>query len=71
MDKQQLRNTMRARLLEKGLTVETWARALGFSEGVASKVVSRYIGKEKRPIGPTATRVIEGLERESGMRLCG
>ena len=71
MEKQQLCNVMRARLLEKGLTVEGWARTQSISEGVASKVVSRYAGQEKRPRGHRSKEVIEGLEALTGMKLCG
>ena len=70
-EQQQIKNTMRARLMEKGLTVEGWAREQGYGEGVAAKIVVRFVGKNKRPKGPVATKIIEGLETETGLRLCG
>jgi hypothetical protein len=65
------RDTMHVRLREKGLTVETWARGRGISEGVASKIVSRYVGKARRPSGRRGIEVIEGLEKATGLVLCG
>jgi hypothetical protein len=65
------REMMHERLRANGLTVEGWARSQGINEGIASKVVSRYVGKPRRPGGPTGKRVLEGLERVTGLRLSG
>ena len=67
----EIKDTMHIRLRKKGLTVESWARSRGISEGVASKAVSRYGGKARRPIGRRGIEVIEGLEKETGLVLCG
>ena len=65
------RERMKMLMREKGLTIEGWARSQGINEGIASKVVSRYVGKERRPSGVTGIRIIEGLEAETGVKLCG
>ena len=70
-EQQQVRNKMRARLMEKGMTVESWSRTQGYGEGVAAKIVIRHVGKKERPRGAVATRIIEGLEAATGLRLCG
>jgi hypothetical protein len=68
---QNIRVELHTRMREKGLTVEGWAQARGISEGVASMMVSRHVGKTKRPTGWRAKEVIEGLEAVTGLRLCG
>jgi hypothetical protein len=68
---QDIRREMHLRLREKGLTVEGWARQRDSTEGVASKAVSRYVGKDKRPTSWRAKEIIEGLEEVTGLQLCG
>ncbi|GHS85551.1 hypothetical protein AGMMS49957_01830 [Synergistales bacterium] len=67
----ELKMAMRARLKEKGLTVEEWAQVKGIGEGVASSIVSRYVGRARRPTGWRAKEIIEGLEELTGIKLCG
>ena len=67
----EIKDTMHIRLREKGLTVEGWARSRCINEGIASKAVSRYVGKARRPGGRRGMEIIEGLEKETGLTLCG
>ena len=68
---QTIRNRIRARLIEKGMSLDSWARAHGYLEGVVPSTVSRYCGKDKRPIGKQAREIIEALEAETGVKICG
>jgi hypothetical protein len=52
------------------MTINEWARRRGFVFGTVPKIVSRYSGKEKPPVGTKAREVIEALEKETGVRIC-
>lgn len=66
------RNLLRARLMEKGTSIERWGRDHGYIHGVTHRVVCRFIGKAKRPRENTdSERIINGLEAETGIKICG
>jgi hypothetical protein len=68
---QGIRSEMHLRLRKQGLTVEGWARTKNINDGIASKIVSRYVGQERRPRGWRSKEIIEGLEKLTGLKLCG
>ena len=65
------RNLLRAKLLEKGFSLTSWERAQGFSNGIVRVAVSRFAGKDKRPRGQQTRKIIEALEAETGIKICG
>ena len=65
------RNSLRAKLLEKGLSLTAWEREKGYGNGVVRVVVSRFAGKDARPNGGQSLEIIEALEAETGIRICG
>lgn len=64
-----VRNLLRARLLEKGFSLSTWEREKGYN-GVRT-MIYRFAGKDKRPWGKQARAIIEALESETGIKICG
>lgn len=67
-----IRNLLRARLIEKGTSVERWGREHGYIHGVVHRVLCRYIGNAKRPRKNTASDIIiSQLEAETGIKICG
>lgn len=68
---QTIRNSLRARLIERGTSIDGWAREHGYLEGVVPKIISRYIGTNKRPSGAQSLAIIEALEAETGIKICG
>jgi hypothetical protein len=65
------RKSLRGILLLKGLTLYGWANENGYSRHVVTALVSRYVGKNKRPMRGMSLEVIEKLERDTGIKLCG
>lgn len=69
---QTMRNLLRARLLEKkGLSIDEWEKTHGYAKGVVHKIISRFIGQPKRPCGEISLSIIEALEQETGVKICG
>ena len=66
-----VRNLLRARLLEKGISLSDWERSKGYPDGVVRMVVSRFAGKDKRPNRGQSLCIIEALELETGVKICG
>ncbi len=65
------RNSLRAKLLEKGLSLTAWGRRKGYGDGVVRVVVSRFAGKNTRPGRGQSLEIIEALEAETGIKICG
>ena len=65
------KKSLRGLLLLKGLTLSAWARENGYTANLVTGLVSRFAGKEKRPKSGVSLKVIEALERDTGMRICG
>lgn len=70
-DPKTIRNYIRARLLEKNMTVTSWEKSNGYAEGVVAKIISRFAGQEKRPNRGISKLIIEELESETGIHICG
>ena len=66
-----IRNILRAKLLEKGSSLSSWERSKGYPDGVVRMVVSRFAGKDKRPNRGQSLCIIEALELETGVKICG
>lgn len=66
-----IRNRIRARLLDKGISLSSWGQTKGYSSGFVRKVVSRFAGKNVRPQMGISLAIIESLEQETGVRICG
>lgn len=70
-DSKTIRNYVRARLLEKNQTITTWEEVHGYAKGVVPKIISRFAGQEKRPGKGVSLSIIEQLEAETGVKICG
>ena len=64
-----IKNAVRAKLLLKGFSLSAWERAKGYN-GVRMTIY-RFAGKDKRPRGKQARAIIEALESETGIKICG
>lgn len=62
---------VRGALMKKGETIADWARRSGFNPIFASRYLLRWGGKKGRPRGEKTRAVIEALEAETGIRICG
>lgn len=62
---------IRASLLWKGMTLTEWATMNGFKPRTLSQVLWRYGGKNDRPQTGQALAMIEALEAETGIKICG
>jgi len=62
---------VRSILLKKGETVADWARKHGYNPTCAARYLLRWGGKDKRPRGTQTREIIEALEAETGIRICG
>ena len=69
------RSAMRVRISGtfhlRGLTLAAWAEANGFGYSAVMQVLHRFAGSEKRPQGALGRAIIEGLEAETGLVICG
>ena len=66
-----IRTRIRARLLDKGISLSSWERTKGYTDGFVRKVVSRFAGIDKRPQKGKTLAIIEALELETGVKICG
>lgn len=66
-----IRIVARAALLAQGHSLSSWARSHGYAPGVVTKIFSRFAGSPKRPKRGRSLAIIEALERETAMTLCG
>ena len=64
-------NKIRGKLIEKGSNVKAWAKEKGFSPEATKVVLYRYCGRNYRPSGPKSKEIIEAIEAETGVRVCG
>lgn len=62
---------VRGVLLKKGETVADWARRKGYDPTCASRYLLRWGGRNKRPRGRQTREIIEALESETGIKICG
>ena len=65
------RNSLRGLLLLKGMTLSGWARAHGYPVNMVTGMVSRFAGKEARPGRGISLEIIEALEEDTGIKICG
>ncbi len=65
------RNSIRAHLLLNGMTISEWARKNNYRENLVTGLISRFAGKEGRPQKGLSLEVIEKLEAETGIKICG
>lgn len=70
-DPKTIRNYIRARLLEKNMTIASWGENNGYAEGVVAKIISRFAGQDKRPNKGVSLKIIEQMESETGINICG
>lgn len=70
-DPKTTRNFIRARLLERDFTISNWEKTHGYAKGVVPKIISRFAGQEKRPGKGVSLSIIEQLEAETGVIICG
>jgi hypothetical protein len=69
---QAIMNTLRARLIERGSNIDDWARSHGHKEGTVRRIISRFVGKDKRPQADTLSRqIIDDIEADTGVQICG
>ncbi len=66
-----IRNFLRANLLQQGKTISSWARERGLAVSFVTKIISRFAGTEKRPSRGQSLEIIEALEAETGIKICG
>lgn len=72
MSESKTRNFIRARLIERGTNLDAWARSRGFKERSVSTIITRYIGSDsKPPEGSISREIIDALEADTGVRICG
>jgi hypothetical protein len=70
--KQTTKNLIRARLIEQGTNTQRWAAERGYKEGVVGKIIDRFAGLDERPRPGTQSRqIIDDLEADTGVRICG
>ena len=62
---------MRGLLLLKGKTLSEWAREHEYPIHLVVMAMNRFVGRDKRPRRGLTRKIIEALEQETGMRLCG
>ena len=62
---------VRAVLLKKGETIAGWARKHGYNPVHAARYLVRWSGREGRPRGPQTRTIIEALEKDTGIKICG
>ena len=65
------RNSIRGLLLLKGMTVSGWARKNCYRENLVTGLISRFAGKSNRPHKGLSLEIIEKLEAETGIKICG
>jgi hypothetical protein len=66
-----VRTTLRATLLGRGETLAGWGRRNGFNLKTVYQNLWRFAGKEARPGKGISLEIIEALERDTGMKICG
>ena len=67
-----MRNQVRGLLIMQGKSLRSWAKENGYPYGNVGKIVERFAGNGRRPrIGSRSLEVIEALERDTGIRICG
>jgi len=62
---------VRAFLLKKGETIAGWARKHGYNPVHAARYLGRWSGKANRPRGAQTRNIIEALEKDTGIKICG
>lgn len=62
---------IRAKLLEKGITLTDWARNKGYSQRTVYQTLWRFADTDKRPSSGISLAIIEKLESETGIKICG
>lgn len=62
---------VRSALLKNGETVADWARKHGYAPMHVNRYLTRWSGKNKRPFGIQTKEIIETLEQETGIKICG
>ena len=62
---------IRSKLLERGLSLTEWARIEAYNPKTVSQTLWRYAGKDKGPERGIALSIIERLEAETGIKICG
>ena len=65
------RNSLRGILLLKGLSLSEWARSHGYQVSLVTGLVSRFAGTGKRPGRGVSLEIIEALEQDTGIKICG
>lgn len=62
---------IRANLLERGLSLTAWAYNNHLNTKTVYQILWRYSGKKKAPMRGIALSVINQLETETGIKICG
>lgn len=62
---------VRAVLLKEGKSIAGWAREYGFNPVHAARYLLRWSDREKRPRGHQTRTIIEALEKDTGIKICG
>jgi len=63
--------SVRASLMAKGFSLAGWARLQGYDPVSVPKYLRRWAGRQKRPIGVQTRAIIEALEQDTGIKICG
>ncbi|MBF0424791.1 MAG: hypothetical protein HQL66_03105 [Magnetococcales bacterium] len=64
-----IRLKVRARLMEKGESLYSWARIKGYNPRVVNRSLQVYADGTKRPRGKVITRILTDLSRDTGVRI--
>lgn len=62
---------IRAVLLEQGVTLTDWAIGKDFQPRTVFQTLWRFAGADKRPRRGIALSIVEQLESETGVKICG
>ena len=62
---------IRASLLGRGMTLTGWARNKGLKPTTVTQILARYAGKNTRPKKGITKKVIDMLELELHIKVCG
>ena len=62
---------MKAFLLKKEKTIAGWAKKHGYNPVHVVRYLGRWSGRANRPRGAQTRAIIEALEKDTGIKICG
>jgi len=57
--------------MAKGFSLAGWAKLQAHDPISVPKYLRRWAGRQKRPIGVQTRTIIEALEKDTGIKICG